>query len=119
VLWISWETIHASLQQALRGQRQQTEAQSESVARAADLLSDLDALMRMRQIQPFTGWARAVTKPPVGRAPGQAVFLASPADSRKTWAPIGTCCPTWRLDSDRTRTKSPLRSGLAINRRGQ
>lgn len=43
VLWISWETICSSLQEALRGHRQQTEAQSESVARAADHLGDLDA----------------------------------------------------------------------------
>lgn len=119
VLWISWETIYSSLQQALRGHRQQTEAQGESAARAADLLSDLDALMHMRQIQPFTGLARAVTKRPVQRVPGQAVFLASTADSRETWAPIGACCRSWRLDSGATRKNSPLRSGLAINRSGQ
>ena len=119
VLWISWETIHSSLQEALHGHRQQTEAQSESVARAADLLGDLDALMRMRQIQPFTGLANAVKNSPIQRASGQAVFLATTDTSRETWAPIGTCCHTWRLEPDAFGTASLLRSGLAINRSGQ
>jgi acyl carrier protein phosphodiesterase len=119
VLWISWETIHASLQQAHRRHRQQSDPQGESVARAADLLGDLDALMRMRQIQPFTGLARAVKTSPIQRASGQAVFLPTTDTSRETWVPIGTCCHTWRLEPDAFGTASLLRSGLAINRSGQ
>lgn len=119
VLWISWETIHAALQQAHRRHCQQTDSPGESVARAADLLGDLDALMRLRQMQPFAGLARAVTNPPIRRAPERPVFLAPTGTSRETWVPIGTCCRNWRLEPDAASTKTPMRSGLAINRSGQ
>jgi acyl carrier protein phosphodiesterase len=119
VLWISWETIHVSLQQAHRRRCQQTDSAGESVARAADLLGDLDALMRMRQMQPFAGLARAVSNSPIRRAPDRPVFLTTTGTSRETWVPLGKCCRNWRLEPDAASTNSSLRSGLAINRSGQ
>jgi hypothetical protein len=56
VLWISWESIQKSLNAAHELHRADSESHDEVVLRAADMLADLNTLMLLRQIRPFTGF---------------------------------------------------------------
>jgi len=61
VLWVSWDAIQASLEEAHEQHRKSTGDQAESVHRAWDMLSDLKELMLLRQIQPFVGFEAVFT----------------------------------------------------------
>lgn len=117
VLWISWEAIQTSLQQAHRGHCSQHGSQQESVARAADLLGDLRELMRMRQMQPYEGLGQALKDfPRQCESDGLVFFAGTRAANGEKFVPIGTCCRTWRLELESANAKSPLRTGLKFKR---
>jgi len=126
VLWISWEAIQQALNEAHEQHRAVGFDQTESVLRAADMLGDFNALMLLRQIRPFTGFAglRQIVsedRPVFLKAPSiQAedkydlarVVSVAPdpfgwrcpalptAHASDAFIPLGTCCESWQVSSD-------------------
>lgn len=130
VLWISWEAILKSLNEAHQLHRDSAANQSESVSRAADMLGDLNALMLLRHIQPFAGFTEIRDLPTDGQYDARPVFLSAvnievrdvyqlsnalriapqpfgwrsvslQAIPQDAFVPVGACCKTWNLSSDK------------------
>lgn len=130
VLWISWEAIQEALNGANEQHRTVAGHQEESVQRAADMLTDLNTLMLLRQIRPFTGFVGLREMPPEAGYDARPVLLRAPSIQAQdeyqlvnavrvapesfgwrcplppsTWVPdtfipFGTCCTSWQLVSN-------------------
>jgi len=130
VLWISWEAIKETLNGAHEQHRTFAGHQEESVQRAADMLTDLNTLMLLRQIRPFTGFVGLRNISPEAGYDARPVLLTAPSiqawdeyqlenvvrvvpepfgwrcpSSPSTWIPgsfipFGTCCKSWQLLSN-------------------
>jgi len=81
VLWVSWQAIFASLENAHRQLCDDTDETNDHLRCSADLLADLRTLLEMRQLQPFAG----IVKRSEAISTSRPVFFAGEPVTRRSF----------------------------------